>query len=290
MVHFIYKQYDPHTQTVNTVNVPVLDVQQSSLVDISFNNVTVKNIVKNICEDRAQTKLTKAPSNASFIWNEDLSVIHESSQTINYCFTDGDKDFSEASHIFNSSQSEESEQSFESSKSSQTINYCSANGDKDFSEASHSFNSSQNEESEQSFESNDTISYSQNNSYIESQEQSSSESTVNDSIVSTSVNKCKCIYTNADQLQNKLDELYVQCVILDADFIFVTEVLPKFNLDNISCASMIYHIDGYKAFHRSDNGRGVIIYAKDTYNISPNQYLNSIMMLHGATGLLTTKR
>ena len=84
------KQYDPHTQTVNTVTVPVLDVQQSSLVDISFNNVTVKNIVKNICEDRAQTKLTKAPSNASFILNGDLSVIHESSQTINYCCKGGD--------------------------------------------------------------------------------------------------------------------------------------------------------------------------------------------------------
>ena len=90
----MYKQYDPHTQTVNTVNVTVLDVQQSSLVDISFNNVTVKNIVKNICEDRAKTKLTKAPSNASFIWTEDLSVNRESSQTINYCWADGDKDFS----------------------------------------------------------------------------------------------------------------------------------------------------------------------------------------------------
>ena len=71
--------------------------------------------------------------------------------------------------------------------------------------------------------------------------------------MSTSVNKCKCIYTNADQLQNKLDELNVQCVTLDADFIFVTEVLPKYNPDNISCASMIYHIDGYKAFRSSDN-------------------------------------
>ena len=82
-------------------------------------------------------------------------------------------------------------------------------------------------------------------------------------------------------MQNKLDELHVQCVTLDADFIFVTEVLPKYNPDNISCASMIYHIDGYKAFHSSDNGRGVIIYAKDTYNISPNQYLNSLY--HDAT-------
>ena len=69
------------------------------------------------------------------------------------------------------------------------------------------------------------------------------EGVVNDCIVNTIINKCKCIYTNADQLQNKLDELCVQVVSLDADFIFVTEVLPKFNPDNVSCASMIYHID-----------------------------------------------
>ena len=101
--------------------------------------------------------------------------------------------------------------------------------------------------------------------------------------MSTSVNKCKCIYINADQLQNKLDELHFhfQCVTVDADFIFVTEVLPKYYPDNISYASMIYHIDGYKAFHSSDNGRRVIIYAKATYNISPNQYLNS--KYHDAT-------
>ena len=84
-------------------------------------------------------------------------------------------------------------------------------------------------------------------------------------------------------MQNKLDELHFhfQCVTVDADFIFVTEVLPKYYPDNISYASMIYHIDGYKAFHSSDNGRRVIIYAKATYNISPNQYLNS--KYHDAT-------
>ena len=50
----------------------------------------------------------------------------------------------------------------------------------------------------------------------------------------------------------------------------------KFNPDNVSCASMIYHIDGYIAFPSKDNGRGAIIYAKDKLNISPNQYLNSL--------------
>lgn len=39
---------------------------------------------------------------------------------------------------------------------------------------------------------------------------------------------------------------------------------------------MIYHIDGYKAFPSADNGRGVIIYAKEDFNITPNQHLNSL--------------
>ena len=39
---------------------------------------------------------------------------------------------------------------------------------------------------------------------------------------------------------------------------------------------MIYHIDGYNAFPSADNGRGVIIYAKEDFNITPNQYLNGL--------------
>ena len=148
-------------------------------------------------------------------------------------------------------------------------------------EASQSFNSSQKDELQESFESNITINYSQNNGENDSEEQNSPESTLNNAFVDIMVNKCKCIYTNADQLQNKLNELRVQSVTLDADFVFVTEVLPKFNPDNISCASMIYHIDGYNAFHSTDNGRGIIIYAKDTFNISPNHFLNSLY--HDAT-------
>ena len=239
----MHKQYDP--QTVNIVNVPVLDVQ-SSFVDSSLKEFTVKNVV------RTQTNLNQVPSNESFICTENLSDSFESSQTIEYCCTDGETDFSERS----------------------TANSF-------LPEASQSFNSSQKDELQDSFESNLTINYSQNNSENGNEEQNSPESTSNDAFVDIMVNKCKCIYTNADQLQNKLDELRVQSLTLDADFIFVTEVLPKFNPDNISCASMIYHIDGYNAFHSTDNGRGVIIYAKDTFNISPNQYLNSLY--HDAT-------
>ena len=239
----MHKQYDP--QTVNIVNVPVLDVQ-SSFVDSSLKEFTVKNVV------RTQTNLNQVPSNKSFICTENLSDSFESCQTIEYCCTDGETDFSERS----------------------TANSF-------LPEASQSFNSSQKDELQDSFESNLTINYSQNNSENGSEEQNSPESTSNDAFVDIMVNKCKCIYTNADQLQNKLDELRIQSLTLDADFIFVTEVLPKFNPDNISCASMIYHIDGYNAFHSTDNGRGVIFYAKDTFNISPNQYLNSLY--HDAT-------
>ena len=43
---------------------------------------------------------------------------------------------------------------------------------------------------------------------------------------------------------------------------------------------MIY-IDGFNAFHSSDDGRGVIIYATDTFNISLNKHLD--YLYHDAT-------
>lgn len=45
------------------------------------------------------------------------------------------------------------------------------------------------------------------------------------------IDKCKCLYTNADQLRNELDELKVHVFLEEPDFIFVTEVLPKFDSD-----------------------------------------------------------
>ena len=99
-----------------------------------------------------------------------------------------------------------------------------------------SFKTSQSVESRLSSESSQTIKLSQS---IESSERSRSpnnelhkQKTVEDAedvedenILTTVLSNNKCIYTNADQLQNKLDELNVQIVSLDADVIFVTEVL-----------------------------------------------------------------
>ena len=81
--------------------------------------------------------------------------------------------------------------------------------------------------------------------HVSEQQKVNSEDNANDTFITTLEKKCKCIYTNADQLQNKLDELKVYISLLNADFIFITEVLPKLNADSLSCASMIYHIDCY---------------------------------------------
>lgn len=56
------------------------------------------------------------------------------------------------------------------------------------------------------------------------------------------------MYTNADQLRNKMAELSLNVVSEDPQFIFVTEVLPKYNPDNITCSSILFNIDGYTAF------------------------------------------
>ena len=87
--------------------------------------------------------------------------------------------------------------------------------------------------------------------------------------------KVKCFYTNADQLRNKIDELKLQIVLEHPDFIFVTEVLPKVNSD-VNCSSVLYQIDGYNTFPSQDGNRGVIIYARSDFNVSPNVYLNDI--------------
>ncbi|CAG2219752.1 unnamed protein product [Mytilus edulis] len=89
------------------------------------------------------------------------------------------------------------------------------------------------------------------------------------------VNKVKCMYTNADQLRNKIDELEAQIQVVKPDFIFITEVLPKTNID-IDCISPLFNIEGYIAYPSKNTGRGVIIYAKSNFCVSPNEYMNSL--------------
>ena len=59
------------------------------------------------------------------------------------------------------------------------------------------------------------------------------------------------------------------------DFIFITEVLPKTNID-IDCISPLFNIEGYIAYPSKNTGRGVIIYAKSHFCVSPNEYMNSL--------------
>ena len=88
--------------------------------------------------------------------------------------------------------------------------------------------------------------------------------------------KAKCVYTNADQLRNKMNELDILVAQENPDFIFITEVLPKSTCTEISCSSVLYYINGYEAFPSQDGGRGVLIYARSGLNVSVNERLNSL--------------
>ena len=89
--------------------------------------------------------------------------------------------------------------------------------------------------------------------------------------------KAKWVYTNADQLRNKVNELDILISQENPDFIFVTEVLPKSTVySEVSCSSVLYNINGYEAFPSQDGGRGVMIYARTGLNVSVNEQLNSL--------------
>ena len=72
-----------------------------------------------------------------------------------------------------------------------------------------------------------------------------------------------------------MDELKLQIVLDNPDFIFVTEVLPKV-ISNVDCSSVLYQIDGYNTFSSKDGSRGVILYARTDLNVSLHSRLNGI--------------
>ena len=78
-----------------------------------------------------------------------------------------------------------------------------------------------------------------------------------------------CLYTNADQLQNKMEELCVYVNEYNPSLILVTEVLPKNNKTmKLSCDSVIYTIDVYSG----NEGRGVNIYVKNEVSATPIKF------------------
>ena len=84
-------------------------------------------------------------------------------------------------------------------------------------------------------------------------------------------NNLKCMYTNADSLLNKMDELRRDIQAKDPDIIAITEVIPKKkNRFPITKAEII--IQGYET-HTNDlgtkKGRGILIYVKN--NLESNE-------------------
>ena len=78
------------------------------------------------------------------------------------------------------------------------------------------------------------------------------------------ISNLHCYYTNADQLNNKLNELKLIVMDQEPDVIAITEVKPKNNRYQVSEAD--YIIPNYKIWHTNidnNSGRGIIIYTKE---------------------------
>ncbi len=76
------------------------------------------------------------------------------------------------------------------------------------------------------------------------------------------VNGIKCLYTNADCLHNKIDELRTRVQMSNPHVIFISEVKPKRAAFDMTPAEL--RIDGYNLFHNSlktgDGTRGCLVY------------------------------
>lgn len=71
------------------------------------------------------------------------------------------------------------------------------------------------------------------------------------------------MYTNADTLTNKLNELAVEATTLEPDLILVTEVKPKFTRCPLSVDSLILQNYQTPVTNLSTGDRGIAVYAKE---------------------------
>jgi len=58
------------------------------------------------------------------------------------------------------------------------------------------------------------------------------------------------LYTNADQLVNKMDDLSTLIASEEPDLILITEILPKCCVNSLSAARLA--LDGYQSFFNFD--------------------------------------
>ena len=82
-----------------------------------------------------------------------------------------------------------------------------------------------------------------------------------DKSLETNSNGIKCLYTNTDQLVNKLEEVILFVKENNVHIIAINETLPKSCSSDISPA---FIIPGYECFPDNE-GRGVCVFVKDIY-------------------------
>ena len=78
-------------------------------------------------------------------------------------------------------------------------------------------------------------------------------------------NGLRCMYTNTDQLQNKLFELETFCAEHKIDLVAITETLPKQNVPDKDCIK--FNLNGYQTL-QNNSGRGVCIFYKDSLTVN----------------------
>lgn len=92
-----------------------------------------------------------------------------------------------------------------------------------------------------------------------------------------------CLYTNADQLNNKFSELELMVQSNSYDIILITEIKPKNQRFSIFPGE--YSLDGYDMYHANIDsiiGRGCLMYAKKYIHVKEitldNNFTEYILM------------
>jgi hypothetical protein len=90
--------------------------------------------------------------------------------------------------------------------------------------------------------------------------------------------KCTCLYTNADQLMNKRNELLAMVDVHSPDIIGITEVKPNSRYAVEECELAI---SGYDLFHNlNSEGRGVALYVRTEMKPSVCEAIDSSFKEH----------
>ena len=84
----------------------------------------------------------------------------------------------------------------------------------------------------------------------------------------------RCLYTNTDFLQNKIDLIEVYAQQNDIDIIALSEINNKF-ASREEIVSTKFFLPGFTAF-QNDDGRGVLLLVKDSFKVTQLKNIDSI--------------